>query len=105
MVVRKSDMVTVEGNTKGRCRPKLALGTVVHKYLGFLIVTEPDALDINGENEFMWLTPIDWFGGDNSRNGGQALTLSRMYNLGYKCMYDTKMEGINLQEIESSKSL
>jgi len=40
--VVRSDMVKVDGNTKGTVRPKL---TVVQKDLGFLEITQHDALD------------------------------------------------------------
>lgn len=38
-------MVTVEGNTTGRGRPKMTLEALVRKDLGFLNTTEHDALD------------------------------------------------------------
>lgn len=34
-VVRKSDISTIEGNTKGKSRPKLTLEVVIRKDLGF----------------------------------------------------------------------
>lgn len=40
-----SDRVTVEGNTKGRGRPRLTSEVVVQKDFGFWIITEHDALD------------------------------------------------------------
>lgn len=45
-VVRRSDMVMVLGNTKGRGRPKLTLEVVVQKTLGFLNILEYDDFDI-----------------------------------------------------------
>lgn len=45
VVIRRSDMITVDDSTKGKGRPKLTLKAIVRKDLSLLNITEHDALD------------------------------------------------------------
>lgn len=61
VVVRRSDMATVEGSTKGRSRPNLIVEVVVRNYLGFLNIIERNMLNrIKAPLDLVW--PI-WLNG------------------------------------------
>lgn len=50
MVVKRSDMVTVDGSIKGRGRTKLTLEMVVRKNQGLFVIMKYDAIDSSKKN-------------------------------------------------------